>query len=200
MVIEEGGLKILTDPGDYSTTQNDITGVDVVLITHEHSDHLHIESLKKVLVNNPKAQIFTNSGVGETLKREGLSFELLEQGQQVIKGVAIEAFGKLHALIYSSLQPIPNIGYLIANRFFYPGDAFTIPVSQVEILALPVSAPWLKISESLDYAKKVNPKVCFPVHDGMLKIYGGAHKLPSMELPKSGINFVIPELGKSMEF
>lgn len=46
LLIEEEGLRILTDPGSYSTRQNDVQNIDVILITHEHPDHLHIESLK----------------------------------------------------------------------------------------------------------------------------------------------------------
>ena len=46
MLIELDGLTVLTDPGAFSQEQNQIRGIDVVLITHEHGDHLHVESLK----------------------------------------------------------------------------------------------------------------------------------------------------------
>src|SRR3990167_7420555 len=42
--IEEQETVILTDPGVFSTLQNEEQGIDIVLITHEHGDHLHIES------------------------------------------------------------------------------------------------------------------------------------------------------------
>ena len=45
--------------------------IDGILYTHEHSDHLNIDSLKKVLENNPQATIFTNDGVGKLLKEAG---------------------------------------------------------------------------------------------------------------------------------
>ncbi len=36
LLIKEQGLTILTDPGTWTTDQNNLTGIDVVLITHEH--------------------------------------------------------------------------------------------------------------------------------------------------------------------
>ncbi|MBI5466019.1 MAG: MBL fold metallo-hydrolase [Candidatus Kerfeldbacteria bacterium] len=201
LVIEQGGLRILTDPGDYTTAQTGVRNIDAVLITHEHGDHLHLASLKIVLANNPGARVYTNSGVGEILKSEGLQYELLEDGQSaVIKGVTIEAHGAQHAPIHPSVKEVVNTGYLIAGRFFHPGDAFYNPDRPIEILALPVSAPWLKIAEALEYAQVIKPKVCFPVHDGALKIFGAPHKLPAAVLPPLGIGFKIPELGVAMEF
>jgi L-ascorbate metabolism protein UlaG (beta-lactamase superfamily) len=196
LVIEEQGLKILTDPGDYTTAQNEISGLDVVLITHEHPDHFHVASLRAVLINNPAVRIFTNHKVGEILRAEGISYELLEDGQQVtVSGVTIEAHGSKHAFIYSTLPETVNVGYFINSKLFYPGDAFTDPGKPIEVLALPVAGPWLKISEVLEYAKQVKPRVSFPVHDGALKIYGAAHALPTKILTSVGIEFIIPEPG-----
>ena len=48
LLIKTNNLTILTDPGAYTTAQNAITDIDIVLITHEHPDHLHTESLKQV--------------------------------------------------------------------------------------------------------------------------------------------------------
>ena len=170
LLIEEAGARIMTDPGMFPVLQNDVKDVDIILITHEHQDHFHLESLKIVLQNNPKAQIFTNSGVGALLEKEGIAFELLADGDsQVVQGILIEGFGTTHATIYEEYGKVANTGYFIANRFFYPGDAFYDPKKPVEILALPVSGPWVKIADAVEYAKMLKPKICFPVHDGMLK-------------------------------
>ncbi len=67
LLIKTKDLTILTDPGNFSVDQNTITGIDIVVITHEHTDHLHIESLQEVLQNNPQAKVITNSGVGKKL-------------------------------------------------------------------------------------------------------------------------------------
>ena len=200
LIIEENGLRIMTDPGNYSTAQNDAKNIDLILFTHEHQDHLHLESLKKVLENNPQAKIITNQGVGKILQSEGIPFETLLHGQNAsIKSVLIEGFGDKHAEIYETIPAVQNTGYFIANRFFYPGDALTNPDKAVEILALPVAGPWLSIKDSLNYAKETKPKTCFPVHDGMLKFFGSAHALPEKILPSFGSSFFIPKESEAIE-
>ena len=202
MVIEEQGLKILTDPGAFTTAQNEVKDIDIILITHEHGDHLHIDSVKQILQNNPQARIITNHGVGKILDQEKIGYELLEHGQSLeISGMEIEGHGEKHAEIYGDFGQVPNTGYFIGGRFFYPGDAFFNPKKPVEILALPVAGPWLKLSESINYAKELAPKKAFPVHDGMINQFGKF--VPSMLttiLKPMGIEFVTPEQEQSMEF
>jgi len=200
LLVKEKGLRILTDPGSYSTAQNDIKDIDVIPITHEHNDHFHIPSLKNCIRNNPKARIFTNKGVGKLLDAEGIKYELLEDGQDaLVKNVKIEGVGHDHAPLYKT-SPCINTGYFISNRLFYPGDSLYNPRKKVEILALPVAGPWLKLPEAIDYALEINPKKCFPVHDGGLKQIGSTNRIPPTILEPKGIRFVIIEEGKTAEF
>ncbi len=78
LLIKENGQTFLTDPGLFTTGQNDITGINVILITHEYSDHFHVESIKKVLLNNPEAFVVTNTAVGKLLDAENIKYEILE--------------------------------------------------------------------------------------------------------------------------
>ena len=39
LLVEEGGARILLDPGKYSILQNNVENVDAIVITHEHQDH-----------------------------------------------------------------------------------------------------------------------------------------------------------------
>ena len=201
LLIEENGVRILTDPGMYSTQQDEVKNIDVVLITHEHQDHFHIDSLKAVLKNNPQAKVITNKSVGALLEKDGIVFNIVEDGQNSNeKGVLIEGFGKDHALMHASIPSIQNTGYFIANRLFYPGDAFTNPGKQIEILALPVAGPWMKLPEAIDYALELKPKTCFPVHDVILKFPGSTHRIPLQVLEQKGIKFVVLEIDKEYEF
>lgn len=200
LLIEEGGLRIITDPGSYSTIPNDLQNIDIILITHEHADHYHVESLVKILKNCPKAKIITNKSVGKLLDKENISYQVVEDGESTnISGILIEGFGNDHIEIYKAFNLVQNTGYFIAEKLFYPGDAFYDPKKKVDILALPVAGPWCKISEAVDYALSVKPRVTFPVHDAVLKIIGGNHKVPEMVLKKNGIDFVVPEIGKTIE-
>lgn len=201
LLIEENGVRILTDPGSYSTQQSEVKNIDFVLITHEHSDHLHIDSLKALLKNNPKAKIITNKSVGALLEKENIAFSPIEDSQNFdASGVLIEGFGKDHALMHSLIPPSQNTGYFIANKLFYPGDAFTNPEKQVEILALPVAGPWMRLLEAIDYALEAKPKICFPVHEGILKQPGSTHSIPPKVLELKGIKFVALEIDKEYEF
>lgn len=201
LLIEVNGVRILTDPGTYSTQQNELKNIDFVLITHDHTDHFHIDSLKTLLKNNPQAKVITNKSVGSLLEIDGIAFSIVEKDQNAdANGVLIEGFGKDHALMHTTIPPTQNTGYFIANKLFYPGDAFTNPGKHVEVLALPVAGPWMKLLEAIDYALEIKPKICFPVHEGVLIRPGSTHAIPPKVLEPNGIKFVVLEIDKEHEF
>lgn len=202
LLLEINGKRLLTDPGLFTVeAQNELADLDAIFITHEHPDHLHMQSVKAILRKNPKAKIFTVSAVAKILAAENIVSEILGHGQSTdFSGIPVEAWGRRHAEIYKAILPVENAGYLFDNRLWYPGDAFTKPAKPVEILALPVSGPWMKISEALDYALQIAPKSCFPVHDGMLGFIGPAHTLPQKFLGEKNIHFEALTNGQSAEF
>ena len=201
-VVEENGVRILTDPGNYSTGQNQVKGIDLILISHhEHQDHLFFDSLKAILRNNPSAKIITNGSVATRLTGEYIPSTMLENGETISeRGVIIEGIGRRHSVIYPDLPSIHNTGYFISNRLFYPGDAFKNPQRPVEILALPLAAPWLKLSEAIDYAKEIRPNICFPVHDGNMRAPESIYRVAKLVLEPLGITFIVLAPGKEMIF
>jgi L-ascorbate metabolism protein UlaG (beta-lactamase superfamily) len=202
LLVEENNLRILTDPGNYSSGQDNAKGIDVILITHhEHQDHLFLDSLRRVLQNNPSAKVMTNRSVAGKLEGEGIPSRILEEGEEISEsGVRIDAIGTAHSVIYPSLPQIHNTGYFISGRFFYPGDSLTHPNRPVDILALPVSALWLKLSESIDFAKAIRPNICFPVHDGNVRTPESMYRTIKNLLEPDGIRFVLLDLGKETVF
>ncbi|HUO56003.1 MAG TPA: MBL fold metallo-hydrolase, partial [Candidatus Paceibacterota bacterium] len=170
LLLEDGGRKIMTDPGSYTIdAQEKITDISVILITHEHQDHFHIDSVKKLLETNPGVTIVTNAAVGKILESENIAYTKVGDGEKSeVATCIIEGFGKDHAPIYSDMGKVENTGYLVNNRFYFPGDNFHNPGKKVDILALPVAAPWLKISETIDFAKEIKARIAFGVHDGMI--------------------------------
>lgn len=201
LLIETDGVKILTDPGVYSTGQNTLMGIDAILLTHDHSDHLDIDSIKTILHNNSKAIVYTNKEVEKKLEAQNIAYKILLDGQKAeIRGVSIEGVGLLHTLMHSAIPQSENTGYVIAEKLLYPGDSFVKPKRPIEILALPVAGPWLKLSEAIDYAVALKPKVCFPVHDGILKKVGSTNVIPQKVLTPLGITFVVLEEEKVQEF
>ena len=201
MVEPKEGIRIMTDPGAFSILQSEEKNIDAVLITHEHQDHYHLDSLKEVLKNNPNVKIITNSAVGKLLTEAGISFTKVENAENYeINGVKIKGFGNKHAEIYGTYGQVQNTGYMI-DSLCYPGDAFENPNCKVDILALPVAGPWMKMKDAIDYAKFLKPRVAFPVHDAFIQDWATfLWKLPGFFLPEAGIEFKKLELGKAEEF
>ncbi|MEZ4200694.1 MAG: MBL fold metallo-hydrolase [Candidatus Paceibacterota bacterium] len=203
LLIEVDDKRILTDPGRFSTAQNELTDIDIVLITHEHADHLHSESVQAVMRNNPEAKLITNSSVGKVLDELEVTYTVVE-GRDVCTtcDIALAAFDGPHAEIYESFGLVQNTGYFIADSLFYPGDAYTEPGRDVPILALPVAGPWCKSAEAIAYAKRVNPTKAFPVHDWLLNEDGIAltHGIFGTALQEAGIEFVPLQNNETKEF
>ena len=170
LVLEQDGKRIMTDPGTYTTAEvKGITGIGMVLITHEHADHYHVESIAEVLKNNPGAVVVSNGSVAKLLAAQNIACTVVGDGQSVtIAGSLIEGFGKDHAVIYGTMGQCENTGYFVDGTFYFPGDNFHIPGKHVDVLALPTAGPWMKIGEAIDFAKAVAPRTAFPVHDGMI--------------------------------
>jgi L-ascorbate metabolism protein UlaG (beta-lactamase superfamily) len=201
LVIETNGKRIMTDPGSYTTEeQTKEKNIDLILITHEHGDHLHVESLKKILENNPNIKIITNDGVGKILSETGIKYEVLENKiAKEILGVELEAHDCKHEEIFEEYGQVQNTGYFIDGKLFYPGDAFYNPGKPVEVLALPVAGPWTRIKDFMKYALDVKPKFCFPVHDGGLKSTELTYKIAKI-LIKFDVVFKTFEENNEYEF
>jgi len=191
------GVRIMTDPGAFSTMQNEVKNISAVLITHEHQDHPHVDSLKKVLANNPSAIVITNTAVGNLLEEVGIKYIKIEEGQKYdLNTVNIAGFGNIHAEIYETYGRVQNTGYMI-DSLCYPGDSFANPNSKVDIVALPVTGPWMCIKDAIDYAKKINPRIVFPVHDSHIHDWASfIWRVPENLLKEVGIGFKKLELGK----
>lgn len=203
LLITLDNLTILTDPGAFSVEQNLVKGIDIILITHEHADHLHVGSLKEILLNNPEVKILTNSSVAKILDQDSIPYEILEgRATKNIIDVVFEAFDCKHAEIFEEVGQVKNTGYFIDNKLFYPGDSYCNPEKPVDVLALPVAGPWCKVADTIRYALSIKPKRVFPIHDGMLQKdrIGGAHKIPEKVLVENGIDFIIINDGDEKEF
>jgi L-ascorbate metabolism protein UlaG (beta-lactamase superfamily) len=200
LVIDINGTRILTDPGSFSTGQDEEKNISAVLITHEHQDHLHIDSIKAILKNNPDVIIITNTAVGKILESEGIKYTKVENEESYnLNGIKINGFGTIHAEIYGDYGRVQNTGYTV-NEFCIPGDAFEMPHEKVEILALPVAGPWMRVKDAIDYAKALKPRVVFPVHDAILApVAAFVPKMLEHFLSESGIKTKAMELGKEEE-
>lgn len=203
LLIETDGRRIMTDPGSFTVADHVLENVDIIVYTHEHADHLHIDSLKELLRKNSEMTVVANTAVGKLLEAENIAYTKLE-GTAVaeICDVEFEACDAKHVEIFEEFGQVQNTGYFIAKRLFYPGDAYAEPGKPIEILALPVGGPWCKLADAIRYALAVAPKIAFPVHDGLstergLDIH---HSVVSANLADTNIEFRPMRPGDSEEF
>lgn len=192
LLIEINGKRVLTDPGAFSAGYENLTNIDVIVVSHEHGDHLHIPAVKILLVQNPNAEIVANSSVARLLEVEGITCTIIEgEAKAICKDVSIEAQDAKHVEIFEDFGMVQNTAYRIGDEFFYPGDSYAIPEKYVRVLALPVAGPWLKVVEAIHYAQTLRPEIAVPVHDAVLSNEGKAvhYRLFTTKLADSNIVF-----------
>lgn len=199
--VSKDNITLLIDPGSYSIDTNPVDEeIDSIFISHEHADHLHIDSIKKLIEKNNDIKIYAGKSVGAMLDSNNIKYINISDKKDIsIGNMNISFIHGKHAKIYETISPVDNIGIIVDNSFYYPGDNFKTPGTDIKTLALPVAGPWMKISEAVDFALSIKPSLVFPVHDGMLKFVGSAHSLPESVFRSKGISFIVLESGKEVD-
>jgi L-ascorbate metabolism protein UlaG (beta-lactamase superfamily) len=177
-----GGAVLVIDPGSFSERAA-LDGVDAVLITHEHADHLDVDALADTLTKRPAVTVYTHTEVVPKLSGLDGIVTTVESGQAFeAAGFAVRAFGGRHAEIHPDVPRVVNLGFLLddgTTTVYHPGDSFDVPTgAAVDTLFVPISGPWLKLSESVEFVRAVAPRRAFALHDALLndngsRIYDG---------------------------
>jgi L-ascorbate metabolism protein UlaG (beta-lactamase superfamily) len=170
--LEKDGAVLVLDPGVW-TGPEVLERAGAVLITHEHFDHLNADVLRAELAANPALQVWANASVvGQFAEFTGRVHAISQGDTFVAEGFDVAVYGEEHALLHRDIPLVPNTGFMIDGEVFHPGDALTIPEDPVATLLVPVNAPWLKLSEMIDYARAVDPQRGYAIHDGLLNDRG----------------------------
>jgi len=177
VLVETGTMRAVIDPGNFSDTWHDLTGLDAVVITHWHPDHADPGWLPELVARNPSARVLAEPGVPANLTLERL--ESFRAGSAARIGKAtITAVGGVHARIHQDIPRIGNIGVVIAEdggpAFFHPGDALDTVPEGIDVLAIPAQAPWCAIEDTVDFARAVAAPRGFLIHEGLINERGWA--------------------------
>lgn len=164
--IEHDGAVVVVDPGVF-TQPEALDGATAVLITHEHPDHYN-----PALLEGSDAPIYTIGAVAAQIQKGAPAVHerttVVKPGESFDVGLPVTAINEKHAVIHADLPHFDNSGYLIQagdTKIFHPGDALDGPGQAVDVLFLPVSAPWARSGELIDFARSVGASQTVAIHD-----------------------------------
>ncbi len=167
--LQTDGHVVVLDPGGF-TEPEAVDGATAVLITHEHADHYSVDHLRRT-----EAPVFTIGAVADRIREDAPDVAervtVVEPDQRLDVGVPVTVVGEKHAVIHPEMPRFDNSGYQLeveGQLIYHPGDSFSLPPDDVDLLLLPVSAPWLKVGECIDFGRDVGARRSLAIHD---KIY-----------------------------
>jgi L-ascorbate metabolism protein UlaG (beta-lactamase superfamily) len=174
--VTDGDRRLVIDPGAFSEPTA-LDGATAVLITHEHADHYVPDLLAGI-----DAPVFTIAAVADKIREDAP--QVYERTTTVAPGQSFEAAGvpvtavnQLHAVVHPEFPRFDNSGYLVTagdTTLFHPGDALDGPAQDVDILFVPVSAPWAAAHELVDFARRVKAPTNIAIHDRIYSEAGSA--------------------------
>lgn len=161
--LEHDGRVLVIDPGIWSEPAA-LTGADAVLVTHEHADHIDILRLAGLGVP-------VYAPAGADIPRLDV-LRVSPDEEFTAAGFRARAVGGRHAPVHNGRPDCVNLGYLVDEAVYHPGDSFHVPGQPVETLLVPVQGSWMKTSEAIGFVKAITPQRAFAIHDAQLNDRG----------------------------
>jgi L-ascorbate metabolism protein UlaG (beta-lactamase superfamily) len=200
--LEKDGAVLVIDPGTFTDAAAALAGASAVLVTHEHPDHLDADAIRAALQADPDLTLWANPSITAQFAEFGGRVRETRHGDALsVAGFEVHVHGRDHALIHKDIPLVVNTGFLVDGDLFHPGDSLTVPEEPVRTLLLPISAPWLKAGEMIDYFREVAPARGYAIHDAILNDNGLAlvTRLMSLAAAPSGVPVARLEPGTSLD-
>jgi L-ascorbate metabolism protein UlaG (beta-lactamase superfamily) len=175
LMFECGGKVIHVDPWGKLADYSKLPKADLILVTHEHQDHLDLNAIKKIKTNKT-VTILTKICAGK-----GATGEVMGNGDtKTVAGIKIEAvpaYNLVHKRPESG-QPFhpkgEGNGYILTfgdKRVYVAGDTENTPemkaLKGIDVAFLPMNLPYTMTPEMVaDAAKAFKPKILYPYHTG----------------------------------
>ena len=166
----DGPPTIYLDPASPGSEKR---AADIILISHEHSDHYSPATLKQI--SKPETVIVTSPQVAAMLEKvEGIAGQVraLQPGERVTVGdVEIEAVAAYNMDKSFHPKTAGGLGFIVTwggERLYFAGDTSRIPEMadiECDVALLPIDGTYtMDVAEAAQAAADIGPKVAVPMH------------------------------------
>jgi L-ascorbate metabolism protein UlaG (beta-lactamase superfamily) len=165
---------IYIDPVSSSGDYKNLPKADLILVTHEHYDHLDVKLIGEL--KKEGTLVFTNE---KSTAQLGWAMAMKPGDRQEVNSIVIEAVPAYNIVnMRSPGQPFhpkgSGLGYILTiggKRFYIAGDTENIPemkaLTDIEIAFLPMNLPYTMTPEMVaDAARAFKPRILYPYHFG----------------------------------
>jgi len=174
LMFKFGGKVIHVDPVGREADYSKMPKADLILVTHEHGDHLDAEALKLISTDNTKLVL---TQICYDRIKQGI---VMKNGDvKTVQGFKIEAV-PAYNIVHKRDNGTPfhpkgnGNGYIITfgdKRVYVAGDTENTPemkvLKNIDIAFLPMNLPYTMTPEMVaDAAKAFKPMVLYPYHYG----------------------------------
>jgi len=174
LMFKDNGTVIQIDPVRSSGNYDFLPKADIILVTHEHGDHLDADLIGKL--KKQGTLVFCNKNSGKAIP---WAMIMAPGSRQEVKGIVIEAVDAYNIVNERAPgQPFhpkgQGIGFILTiggKKFYIAGDTENTPemkaLKNIDVAFLPMNLPYTMTPEMVaDAAKAFKPKILYPYHYG----------------------------------
>jgi L-ascorbate metabolism protein UlaG (beta-lactamase superfamily) len=174
VMLEFKGKVIYVDPVSRYADFSKMPKADLILVTHEHGDHLDSTAIEGC--RSDKTKILCT----EACLPKARGGSVMKNGEtQMVSDVKVEAV-PAYNLVHVRIEGVPfhakgiGNGYVLTlggKRIYTAGDTENVPemskLGTIDVAFLPMNLPYTMTPEMVaEAAKRIHPKILYPYHFG----------------------------------
>jgi len=174
LMFQFNGIVIHVDPVSHYADYAHMPKADLILVTHEHGDHLDPRAIQQI--TKADTVLIVSQACADKLHR-GIVMKNGDAG--IYKDIGIEAV-PAYNIVHMRAPNAPyhpkgvGNGYVLTfgnKRVYVAGDTENIPemskLDKIDIAFLPMNLPYTMTPEMVaDAVRKIHPRIVYPYHTG----------------------------------